>query len=1178
MTAVQQLDAYVRLLARRLRFFAASRGTAIATAWAVALTVLLVWFANRYKFADQIVLPLRVLLFVGVGCVIAVALAIPLSRLTRRRVTRVAELRIPDFKQRLLTATELHHTDNPFTELLAEDALRIAREHNRTELVSSRSLYGSLGVAVVSIAMLLWMNTGAPGYWGYGASLLWTGAPHSGQRPLYAIAVQPGNKTVRRGSDQTITAELIGFSTHPVVLHAKYHSALKWEQVPMEAQPNGHGYQLLFAGLSDSLEYYVQAGEAQSKHFRLGVKDLPAVKRIRIAIHFPAVIGLKDVVEDPGGDIRAVEGSQAEISVLTDRPLADGVLVFENGSKVALNRADENWLTARVPIKRDGSYHVAAVDNGEAVRISNDYFIEAKKDEPPSVRILHPGRDPHVTPIEEVPITVDATDDFGIKNLQLRYSVNGGQEQTVPLLKTKDAKEAEGKTTLYFENFKLAPGDLVSFYAIAQDATHTSRSDIVFAQAEPFDFKFRQSQQAGGMGSSAADQGQNISERQKQIIAATWNELKDPHKDHATLAEHARFLSDLERKLGEQAKTLAERMGYRELVGTSSEFEQFSGAMTQASQEMSNAAEQLKPGKWQDALPPEQKALQFLLRAESIFRDIQVAFGQAGNGAMGSNGASRDLARLFDLELDTSKNQYETRESPAPSDLNRQKQMDEALQRLQELAKRQQELAEQQPLKQSFEQRWEQEQLRREAEQLRQQMEQLARESQSQMRPSSSNAQSGTQSTSSGSAQASSGSRGGRQNTEARHDPQQNAQAVREALDALTRAEDEMRKAVSNHDETARARAAAQLAAAEEMLKNMIQAQTGNSLSDLAQSAQQLANDQKDAANRLKQLYGAQGINTTPRDQSPGDSASAAEMPEMKGPGFAYGYRRRFFEQEPDHPATEQEKALAAENQKLAERLDRLQHQVQQQAQTMSGQQPDVSRKLQKALSDAEEKELALRLQKNSEWLARGYGSETWPLEDSITAGLGQFSSQLADARNALNKSNTGTREGDDKLARALAQVQSLREQLERQAQGRQQSGAQRGQGAEQGSQSQQAQRGDLTNNGQLGGGRPTIGGPGTRDAIDELSALRSQLGRNDHLNRYVDNAIGSLRQMYGQKGLLDARIHQNAVASLERLEIELTRRVDQEQAGGARTGAPETASEKYRDAVAAYFRRLSTK
>ena len=65
-----------------------------------------------------------------------------------------------------------------------------------------------------------------------------------------------------------------------VRLYARYQSASKWEQVTMQPQAGGSGFQFLFAGLPESVEYYVEAGPLHSKHFNLRVLDLPAVKQI----------------------------------------------------------------------------------------------------------------------------------------------------------------------------------------------------------------------------------------------------------------------------------------------------------------------------------------------------------------------------------------------------------------------------------------------------------------------------------------------------------------------------------------------------------------------------------------------------------------------------------------------------------------------------------------------------------------------------------------------------------------------------------------------------------------------------------------------------------------------------------------------------------------------------------
>ena len=1133
MTALQHLESYLAKLDGRLRLFAASRGLAASTLCALFLTLVLAIIGNHYRFASGIILPLRVLLFFGIAFVLVFALARPLLRINRRRTARMAESRAPEFGERLLTLTERPDPANPFTELIAEDAMQVAALNPPERFVPSPWLLGSLAATVVSIAVLVWLITAAPGYLGYGASLLWTSTPRA-SAPLYEIAVTPGNATVRRRTDQMIAAQLKGFSASTVILHARYKDALKWNELPMQTQPAGSGYQLLFAGLSDSLEYYIEADGSKSKRFTINVKDLPAVKRLRVDVHFPKAIGLSDSVQDPGGDIRAVQGSTAEIKVLTDKPLTHGVVVLDNGAQIPLVQGENNWLNASLPIKVDGSYHIAELDNREPVRMTDNFIIEARNDEAPAVSIVRPGRDAGVSPIEELPVAVTSSDDFGLRSLDLHYSVNGGAEQVRSLAKTDNRKQVEGKTLLTLEDFKLSPGDLVSFYATAKDATHTSRSDIVFAKVEPFDLKFRQSQQAGGGGGGGGDQGNQISERQKEIIAATWNQLKDPSKESANLAQNAHFLSDLEGKLGDQAKALAQRMNTRGVGEASPQFQEFSKSMLEASSEMSEAVDQLKPGKWSGALSPEQKALQSLLHAESLFRDIQVSFGQqAGGGGGGASGDERELARLFDLELDTAKNQYESGQSASPSSNDNQKQLDQQMERLKELARRQQQLAnEQHSPQQQFQQKWEEEQLRREAEQLRQQMQQqLAQNSQQQ----SANSSSSSSSASSRQAKGSNGSSSS--STAAQRD------ALRQAIESLSKAEDQMRSAASQKDAAAQQRAANQLAQAQDAMRNMLKQQAGSGLSDLAEKAKQLSASQQDLAQRIKKQYGAEGVNTarTNEDGTP-------QMPAMNGPGYGGWYRRRM-EPVPERPASPEERALAQENEKLADQMQQLQKQLQNQAQELAPQQPETTRKIRKALSDAEQEEIAVRMRKNSEWMREGFGSRTWPMEDGISAATKRLSSQLDEARQSLDKSPSGQEAGgqEGSLGKALEQVRSLREQLQ--------------------AQSQQGQRGSSS-----------AGGPGgqQQSGVEQLSRLRSQVGGRDdrQLDGYWNDAVGAMRRIRSQDGLLDARLDNNALVSLERLEVELARRIGQQ--AGARTGAPEDVPQSYRDAVATYFKTLS--
>ena len=87
---------------------------------------------------------------------------------------------------------------------------------------------------------------------------------------------------------------------------------------------------------------------------------------------------------------------------------------------------------------------------------------------------------------------------------------------------------------LSLEDFKLVPGDIVSLYATARDGKNSTKTDMFFIQAVPFEFEYTQSQQAGGGGGGGgADQEQQISEREKEIIAATFNQVKGDAKAKA---------------------------------------------------------------------------------------------------------------------------------------------------------------------------------------------------------------------------------------------------------------------------------------------------------------------------------------------------------------------------------------------------------------------------------------------------------------------------------------------------------------------------------------------------------------------------------------------------------------------------------------------------------------------
>jgi len=1207
MSARDQLNSYIGRIERRLRIGAALRGAAILASAALVLTVILVLIANAFAFVSWSIISARFILFCALVYAASFGLAIPLLRLNRRRAAAKAEAAFPDFKQRLVTFAERDASSDPFIELLAADTMNLARSSEPKRLITNGALLASCGFGLAALAFLAWLIAAAPGYIGYGAALLWRGSG-ANLVPYYNIKVTPGDASVRRNSDELVTAQTIGFEPSQVHLFARYDTASKWNELPMLPQPGGSGFQFTFAGIPEGVEYYVEAGAVESRHFKIRVVDLPAVKAIRVTYKYPSWTGMKPAVDPHGGDLRAIEGTTADLEIRTDRPLQNGVLILDNGQQIQLSGGQGNLYRGAITLQKDGAYHIAALDQGRPVRLSEDFFIEANKANPPDVAIVRPARDYRASPIEEVTIGVHADDAFGLDNLTLHYSVNGGAEQTVDLLGQKGVKQADGSTTVALENLKLVPGDIISYYATAKDARADAHTDIQFVQVDPFEREFSQSQQAGGGGGGGGNQN-DISDREKEIIAETWKQAGEKNPSQQADDETGKFLSEVQSKLRDQAIALAGRLGLRDLNQQNQTFGNFQSDMSAAAQAMNPAAASLRKLKWKDALPSEQKALQHLLQAEATFRQIQVAFGNTGGA--GGGGAGRDLASLFDLELDTQKNQYETEQTAGSSASQRQQAIDDALRKLDALAQRQQDLVNQQRTNgQTFEQRWQEEMLRRNAQQLQQQLQQLA-QSQQQNGSSSgqSSGQSGSQSSqSSPSAQGPSQGQSSQGQSQNSTDPriQSAINSLREATDALSRAASQQQSAADAR------RAADRLRDATQALGAMQSQQDSGRISQMANQADQLAMQQQKQSDELRRIL-----------QQSGTGQSQSE--------------------ESEQGLWQQAQQLARDRQNLADGVGQLEQQMRSAARQMASNQHAAASKLRDALGNLDQSDLETRLQRSADWLRRGYAPDP-NAEPDIATDLRQLADSLRAAQQALGPEQAPGQNPEaaiDNVERLREQMQSLTRALG--ARDGNQNGGQNGNRSgnqinnNSGESGEGPQSAQLGRSGQFGpgqadrqggrvGGRNGIIDDGYRQGyapgawrggnnnnwyidtgnnsnapgpavhpdttintsdperdfeqtVNTLNQLNQNVQSDPEVARQVKQLEAEMqrldpRRFPGNPALLE-QLHNQVLSDVDNLELQLRRKSDDQQSQ-IRSSAPMTVPAGYQDAVADYFRRLS--
>ncbi len=164
----------------------------------------------------------------------------------------------------------------------------------------------------------------------------------------------------------------------------------------------------------------------------------------------------------------------------------------------------------------------------------------------------------------------------------------------------------------------------------------TSSTDIYFIQIRPFEQKYTQSQQGGMPG--GGDSGQEaLSRQQKDIISATFKLIRDKDKMEAKeYLESLKSLALVQNRLQAQTQGVVDRLTRRGAADSGANFAKLAEYLVNATTDMGKAGVALGAQKPDEALPHEQKALQQLMRAESLFREIQVSFSQSsGAGAEG---------------------------------------------------------------------------------------------------------------------------------------------------------------------------------------------------------------------------------------------------------------------------------------------------------------------------------------------------------------------------------------------------------------------------------------------------------------------------------------------------------------------------------------------------------------
>ncbi|MFQ5928975.1 MAG: DUF4175 family protein [Acidobacteriota bacterium] len=1137
---------------RKLQVERLLKGAAILIAFFLFASLLSSYLLARHNFSDSALFWTRLVGLLGSLFLLGYYIFKPLWRApSKRQVARFLEERHPELEERLSTAVEIEGSVSQvhpeLRRLITHDARRQLAKISKPRLYYPQKSLASLLALFSSLLIFGFLFLRGPDVFPYSLNKIFRGWYDQSQSPLYLVVVTPGSVTVGKRADLEIRARLEGFDSEKVQLVARYENQPQWEETAMRPDPQGGDFVFIFFDIRDRIDYYVKADGIQSEIYTIEVSEIPRVESLKVVLQFPRYAGLPSVTLEDEGDIRALVGTEAEIFVHTDQPVHAGMIKLEKGGEVPLQVLGPQQLRGTLKITQDDYYRIHLQDQENFWNpASDEYLIEALQDQPPIVNFTRPGRDQRVTNIEEVFTQIKVEDDYGVARLALRFSVNGEPEQKAQLNYPKASRSFSTSHTFYLEEFDLEPGDFVSYYAEASDAVSFASTDIYFFEVEPFDREYYQSQQGAPMPGANARDNIMLSKRQKEIIAATFKLQRDRARYSASeFAENNQTLALVQQRLQSETQTIVDRIGRRGAAVADPRFQKMAQHLKQAVTHMEPAHQQLNQANTREALQEEQKSFQQLLRAEALFKEIQVSFAQN----QGGGGASaEELADLVDLELDRTKNQYESLQQNRQ--LNREQALDEALEKLKELAQRQQQLAQrrrQQAMQGSSNANLSQQQLIEEAQRLARQLERLSRQQQ---------------------------------------DPQ-----LQDISRQLRQAVRDMRRAQSSGQNNQEAQMRAQqalerLQEAQRALGQQRRQQLVNNLQQLKESSQRLVRDQKEMLNKIDDLD--RTVKSGKIDQSfiqelrkllGGKSQLQEDLHQLEG--NLHQTARQMGSKQAEASRKLKEAALDVRDQRIPEKM-------QEGSELLSRGWTDLAREREEGVAQDLE-ELAEKIREAE--AALGPGTQSTPREKLQRAlnQIGTLVENLESFQDRASGANQEQRARQEKQGEPPEVGQEVPEQAR---QGNSQDSEQQGPGQSQFSEESQGaprQGGGTESAGTYAGAVANTHGINPRqvrrewqERLRDAEQLRGFLDNRPELGRVLAGLIRRMRQVDAARVFTDAeevaRLKAQIVDGFRQLELEINRALEEEVEHLLRLVNEEEVPPEFRDRVEEYYRTLANK
>ncbi|MHC4627408.1 MAG: hypothetical protein ACYTDV_10550, partial [Planctomycetota bacterium] len=487
--------------------------------------------------------PLAVALLCG-AAVLATIVTIYRTRRMQpdyKAAARNIEQQHPEARALLLAAIE-QEPEGPdgqlgyLQESVIGEALRHGAKHDWLQSVAPRKLMlAKCGQIASLLLLLLILSRVTPP-----AVFELTGRGPAPARRGYDVTVTPGDTETELGTPVVILARFDGI-VPPEVNLLFGEAGAEPQRIVLSKNLEDPVFGGIITEVNSELLYHIEYANRRTRDYRISIYEHPTLTRADARIVYPEFTRLPEKIVKDTRQVSAVEGSQISLTFVLNKAVTTAQLLEREGLKLDLTVDSEhpNVYTASITATEDQRYALHLTDDrGLANKVPPRFVIDVHKNLPPELKPVFPNRDVVASPLEELDLEAEVSDDYGVTGYGLTYTLAGTHSKDLALAQSIELYQKQSiQHLLELEALSARPDQLLTYAFWADDVGSDGKprrtfSDMYFTEVRHFEEIFRESQASQSQQrqnqqqSSQQQQGQQqdqLAQLQKQIINATWN-------------------------------------------------------------------------------------------------------------------------------------------------------------------------------------------------------------------------------------------------------------------------------------------------------------------------------------------------------------------------------------------------------------------------------------------------------------------------------------------------------------------------------------------------------------------------------------------------------------------------------------------------------------------------------